>query len=974
MEQDAKQRLLVLLQQLKLTDDSYLPFFEEGELTRLTIHKGQRLWRFAITVPNILPYSVYELIQLRMHETFSHIANIHVTFEARNQAYTTELIHQYWQTVVANTAGITSFLQERLVMHLPKVEGNKLMITCREEAECVMLQKKYEPLLNDSFAMCGFPRMKIDFMVSDNTTDIEALEQERLALEQERQALEEEASARIAKHLDERKQHSEEETFTGPIQIGRPIKDEPTPMDLIIEDEKWVTIEGAVFDIELRELRSGKKILQMKMTDYTNSFLVKKFTNGAEEDAMLASIKKGMWVKVAGPAITDDYSHELVIMARAIMEVAHEPRQDTAPHKRVELHLHTQMSQMDAVTPVGDLVAQAAKWGHNAIAVTDHAVVQAFPDAYAAGKKNGIKVIYGLEANLVDDGVQIVYNETHRLVEEDTYVVFDVETTGLSSTYDTIIELAAIKIKDGEEIGRFERFCNPHHPLSAITTELTGITDAMVQNAPEVEDVIREFHTFIGDAVTVAHNASFDMGFLYAAYRKYDIATTKHPTIDTLELSRMLYPTLKSHRLNTLCKRFNIELTQHHRAIYDTEATVQLFLHLINDAMKEKEIRYLDDFNEHIVSSEAYKRARPSHCTILAQNEVGLKNLFKLVSIAHTETFYRVPRLRRSTIEKFREGLIIGSGCDKGEVFEAAMQRSLEEAEDAAKFYDYLEVHPPAVYSQLIDGGIVHSYDNLHDIIRKIVRIGKKLDKPVVATGNVHYLNEEDAKYRQILVGSQGGANPLNRQKLPQVHFRTTNEMLEAFDFLTPTDAEAIVVTNTQKIADSIEEVKPIKDDLYTPKIEGSDEEVTKLTYEMARAIYGEILPDIVTARIEKELKSILGHGFGVIYLISAKLVKKSLADGYLVGSRGSVGSSLVATFMEITEVNPLPPHYICPNCQHSYFFTDGSVSSGYDLPNKDCEKCGTPYKKDGQDIPFETFLGFKGDKVPDIDLSATRC
>lgn len=974
MEQDAKQRLLVLLQQLKLTDDSYLPFFEEGELTRLTIHKGQRLWRFAITVPNILPYSVYELIQLRMHETFSHIANIHVTFEARNQAYTTELIHQYWQTVVANTAGITSFLQERLVMHLPKVEGNKLMITCREEAECVMLQKKYEPLLNDSFAMCGFPRMKIDFMVSDNTTDIEALEQERLALEQERQALEEEASARIAKHLDERKQHSEEETFTGPIQIGRPIKDEPTPMDLIIEDEKWVTIEGAVFDIELRELRSGKKILQMKMTDYTNSFLVKKFTNGAEEDAMLASIKKGMWVKVAGPAITDDYSHELVIMARAIMEVAHEPRQDTAPHKRVELHLHTQMSQMDAVTPVGDLVAQAAKWGHNAIAVTDHAVVQAFPDAYAAGKKNGIKVIYGLEANLVDDGVQIVYNETHRLVEEDTYVVFDVETTGLSSTYDTIIELAAIKIKDGEEIGRFERFCNPHHPLSAITTELTGITDAMVQNAPEVEDVIREFHTFIGDAVTVAHNASFDMGFLYAAYRKYDIATTKHPTIDTLELSRMLYPTLKSHRLNTLCKRFNIELTQHHRAIYDTEATVQLFLHLINDAMKEKEIRYLDDFNEHIVSSEAYKRARPSHCTILAQNAVGLKNLFKLVSIAHTETFYRVPRLRRSTIEKFREGLIIGSGCDKGEVFEAAMQRSLEEAEDAAKFYDYLEVHPPAVYSQLIDGGIVHSYDNLHDIIRKIVRIGKKLDKPVVATGNVHYLNEEDAKYRQILVGSQGGANPLNRQKLPQVHFRTTNEMLEAFDFLTPTDAEAIVVTNTQKIADSIEEVKPIKDDLYTPKIEGSDEEVTKLTYEMARAIYGETLPDIVTARIEKELKSILGHGFGVIYLISAKLVKKSLADGYLVGSRGSVGSSLVATFMEITEVNPLPPHYICPNCQHSYFFTDGSVSSGYDLPNKDCEKCGTPYKKDGQDIPFETFLGFKGDKVPDIDLSATRC
>ncbi|MEH6940468.1 PolC-type DNA polymerase III, partial [Bacillus sp. JJ722] len=630
---------------------------------------------------------------------------------------------------------------------------------------------------------------------------------------------------------------------------------------------------------------------------------------------------------------------------------------------------HTPMSQMDAVSSVSSLVAQAAKWGHKAVAITDHAVAQSFPEAFGAGKKNDIKIIYGIEANLVNDGVPIAYNSAHRLLEEDTYVVFDVETTGLSAVYDTIIELAAVKIKDGEIIDTFESFANPHHPLSATTIDLTGITDDMVQDAPEVAEVLKRFKDWTGNDVLVAHNASFDMGFLNVGYKKIGFDKASNPVIDTLELGRFLYPELKNHRLNTLAKKFDINLTQHHRAIYDAEATGHLLIKMLKDAM-EKGIQYHDEFNEHMGEGKAYQRSRPYHCTLLAKNDTGLKNLFKLISLAHMSYFYRVPRIPRSVLEKHREGLIVGSACDKGEVFEGMMQKAPDEVESIAEFYDYFEVMPPEVYAHLIELEYVRDERSLESIIGNIVKLGKKMGKPVVATGNVHYLNPNDKIYRKILVSSQGGANPLNRHKLPNVHFRTTDEMLECFKFLGPEIAKEIVVDNSNLIADEIDVIKPIKDDLYTPKIPGSDEEMRKMSYDMAHSIYGEELPEIVEARLEKELKSIIGHGFAVIYLISHKLVKKSLDDGYLVGSRGSVGSSFVATMTEITEVNPLPPHYVCPKCKLSEFFNDGSVGSGFDLPDKDCPNCGIAFKKDGHDIPFETFLGFKGDKVPDIDLN----
>lgn len=967
----------MLLQQLELTDDVYMSFFEGGELSRLTVHKKHRLWHFSITLRDILPFSLYQLFHTHLAEKFAVIAQVNTTFETVEKTVTEELIQAYWLSVVEQIDDMAPTLRSGLTSQLPAWNGQKITISCIQEMELMMLKTKYAEKLSASYGQFGFPPIAIDFVLQEETEEMRAaqeafVEQKRL----EEIALAQQAMEDFQKREQEKKDNPAIAALgDGPLHLGLHIKDDEI-MDIkrIVEEERRVIIEGFVFDVEIKELKSGRSLLQIKMTDYTDSIVVKMFSRDNDDATLMQHLKKGMWVKVRGSVQTDTFIRDLIVMANDINEIRKETRRDLAPEgeKRVELHMHTPMSQMDAVTPVDRLVAQAAKWGHPAVTITDHAVVQSFPDAYAAGKKHGIKVIYGLEANLVDDGVPIAYAPQDRCLEDATYVVFDVETTGLSTAYDTIIELAAVRIQGGHVVDKYESFANPHHALSATTIELTGITDDMVRNAPEVEQVIKEFHAFIGDAIVVAHNASFDMGFLYTGYRKFGLEGVVHPVIDTLELARLLYPTMKNHRLNTLCKKFGIELTQHHRAIYDTEATGYLLLHLLKEA-DELGIKNHHDFNKHIGGGDAYKKARPMHCTILAVNNDGLKNLFKLVTHAHTQTFYRVPRITRSTLELYREGLLIGSGCDKGEVFETMMQKSPEEAEKVAAFYDYIEVHPKPVYAHLIERNIVRDEWTIEDIIRKLVKLGKKLGKPVVATGNVHYLDPNDGVFRQILIGSQGGANMLNRAKLPEVHFRTTDEMLTEFDFLGPDIAKEIVVTNTQKVAAMIGDVKPIKDDLYTPKIEGSDDEVTNLTYEMAHRIYGEELPEIVKARIEKELKSILGHGFGVIYLISAKLVKKSLADGYLVGSRGSVGSSLVATFMEITEVNPLPPHYICPNCQHAEFFDDGSVNSGYDLPNKDCTECGTPYQKDGQDIPFETFLGFKGDKVPDIDLSATR-
>ncbi|MCI1589585.1 PolC-type DNA polymerase III [Heyndrickxia oleronia] len=966
---DRKERFRVLLQQLNLTDNMVVQSFANAEIEKLVVEKNKKSWHFYFLLERVLPYEIFYRFSTQLRHVFHHIAQVDFSIRVIDTQISEKEVLDYWSYCVKELDGISPMLLSLLNGQVPKLKGNKLTIQARNDTEARTLKQKYGEIISTIYQNLGFPLMMIESEIGQN----ESNEEYKKFIEAKQKEDEERAKLAVMEMQKKDAEPNDAGAPEGPVMIGLTIKDDDTfrRMEEIVDEERRITIEGYVFFAETKELRSGRTLLTFKITDYTSSILVKVFSRDKEDAQILNQVKKGMWLRARGSIQNDTFVRDLVMIANDLNEIKPRLRQDLAPddEKRVELHLHSPMSQMDAVTSVSDLVKQAKKWGHKAIAITDHGVAQSFPEAFGAGKKNDIKILYGVEANLVDDGVPITYNDAHRLLSDDTFVVFDVETTGLSAVYDTIIELAAVKIHNGEIIDRFESFANPHHRLSNTTIELTGITDDMVESAPDVDIVLRKFLEWSGNDVLVAHNASFDMGFINVGYQKIGLPKATNPVIDTLEVARLLYPEFKNHRLNTLAKKFDIELTQHHRAIYDAEATGYILIKLLKDASKQG-IEYHDQFNDYMGKGGAYKRARPSHCTLLAQTEKGLKNLFKLISLAHIDYFYRVPRIPRSQLQKYREGILVGSACDKGEVFEGMMQKAPDEVEETAKFYDYLEVHPKEVYAHLIEMELVKDEKSLEEIIMNIVKLGEKLNLPVVATGNVHYLNPEDKIYRKILINSQAGANPLNRHQLPNVHFRTTDEMLKAFAFLGEEKAKEIVVTNTNKIADMIDEIKPIKDDLYTPKIEGAEEEVRNMSYTMARSIYGEELPEIVEARLEKELKSIIGHGFAVIYLISHKLVKKSLDDGYLVGSRGSVGSSLVATMTEITEVNPLPPHYICPECKTSEFFNDGSVGSGFDLPDKDCPNCGAKYKKDGHDIPFETFLGFKGDKVPDIDLN----
>ncbi|GAF63677.1 DNA polymerase III PolC [Bacillus sp. TS-2] len=963
-EQDIrKERLQLLLEQIQMPESIIQDHFKNGQIQKLSIYRENKKWHFSFILPTLLPAQVYQLFRQRLVDTFKEIASVDATLHYEKSVLEEKQWVDYWPLITEHIQGISSGLRDLLTNQTPAFDGKRLVIAVRNETEAVALKRKLHEPLQMVLEELSLPAIQIDANIQESKKDFERFVEQR----------EQEDHSKVVEAILEKKKQekaTEKQLKNTALMIGYPIKDDPQPLESIVDEERRITAQGYVFFSETRELRSGRTLLTFKITDYTNSILVKIFSRDKEDVPLLQSVKKGMWVKVRGGIQMDTFVRDLVMIANDINEVKPIERVDTADEeqKRVELHLHTTMSQMDGVVSAGRYVEQAAKWGHKAIAITDHGVVQSFPEAYSTGKKNNIKVLYGLEANLVDDGVPIVYNEADVSLADAEYVVFDVETTGLSAVYNTIIELAAVKVKNGEIIDRFESFADPHEPLSNTIIELTGITDDMVKGQPEIKDVLIQFKEFVGDSILVAHNASFDMGFLNVGYQKAGIGEANNPVIDTLELGRFLYPELKNHRLNTLCKKFDIELVSHHRAIYDAEATGYLLWKMVKDAM-ERDITIHKQLNEHMGEGN-FHRQRPFHCTILAQTQEGLRNLYQLVSMSHVQYFFRTPRIPRSQLQKLRKGLLIGSACDKGEVFEGMMQKSPEEVEEIAAFYDYFEVQPLGNYQHLIERELIKNETALREIVTNIVQLGEKLNKPVVATGNVHYLSEEDYIYRKILIASQGGANPLNKQTLPKVHFRTTDEMLDEFQFLGSDVATDIVVKTPNQLADQIEEVHPIPDQLYTPKIEGADDEVRKMSYDRARMIYGSSLPEIVEARLEKELKSIIGHGFAVIYLISHKLVKKSLIDGYLVGSRGSVGSSFVATMTEITEVNPLPPHYVCPNCQHSYFFDDGTVGSGFDLPDKDCPECGTAYVKDGHDIPFETFLGFKGDKVPDIDLN----
>lgn len=964
MDISNKEKMSLLLKQINITEEMISQYFRGSYLEKLVVYKKEKKWHFHIHLDHPLPVKIYQLFYANLRNSFQSIAEIELTISTSNKTIDKNLVVEYWHEFIHSIGDLSPAYRDLVQNQSPAVNNNKIMLTARNDAEANALKKRLEVPFKNFCNQIGIVPYPIEINVKTNLEDIQKFKEIKAQEDQN-------IVIKTVKEKEKRDKDKGTQDNNRPLMLGYNIKDDAMPMEEIQEEERRVVVQGYIFSVDIRELRSGRSLLIVKATDYTDSLQIKMFSKGEEDVEKFKLVKEGMWIKARGSIQTDMYSNELAMMANDIHEIQVRTRMDLAKEdeKRVELHAHTTMSQMDAVVSPSALVAQAAKWGHKAVAITDHAGVQGFPEAYAAGKKNNIKVLYGVEANLVDDGVPIAYNEQDIDLKTATYVVFDVETTGLSAVYDTIIELAAVKINNGEIIDRFEAFANPHHPLSQTTIELTGITDDMVKDAPEVDDVLRDFHKWTGDSILVAHNASFDMGFLNQGYSKIDYPKASNAVIDTLELARFLIPELKNHRLNTLSKHLDVELTQHHRAIYDAEATGYILWKLVKQLL-ERDITNHNELNNHMGEGNAYQRSRPYHCTILAKTEEGLKNLYKLVSYSHIDYFYRVPRVPRSLLQKLRDGLLIGTACDRGEVFETMMQKSQEEAERVADFYDYIEVQPPSNYVHLIEKELVQNEAQILDIITKLVDLGERLNKPVVATGNVHYLDEHDKIYRQILIKSQAG-NPLNRQSvLPDTPFRTTNEMFEYFQFLGEEKAHNIIVSNPNNIADEIDEISPVKDGLFTPKIEGAEEEIRELSYNKAKSIYGDPVPKIVRDRLEKELDSIIGNGFAVIYLISQKLVKKSLDDGYLVGSRGSVGSSLVATMTEITEVNPLPPHYVCTNCHFNEFINDGSVGSGFDLPDKECPHCGEELMKDGQDIPFETFLGFKGDKVPDIDLN----
>ncbi|VYT80649.1 DNA polymerase III subunit alpha [Clostridium paraputrificum] len=738
-------------------------------------------------------------------------------------------------------------------------------------------------------------------------------------------------------------------------------------------EEGRVALYGELSNMETKELRSGKILVSFDLYDGTGSLTCKSFLKPEQADDVISKLKKARGVKLCGNLGFSNFSGEVEMIANTIVEtkgLERVVRRDESEVKRVELHLHTKMSQMDGMSSAADLIKRAMSWGMKSIAITDHGVVQSFPEAHKLLGRNNpdMKVIYGVEAYLAPDKKPSVRNIKGQSLDT-TYCVLDLETTGFSPRLEKITEIGVMKYQDGKVVDKFSCFVNPEKSIPPRVVEVTGITDDMVRDAETIDKVFPKLLEFIKDSVLVAHNAEFDVGFLRHVARElgYEFDFTY---LDTLSLAYELFPEYKTYKLGRIAKNLGIKVDVAHRALDDVDTTVKVFKVML-DMLKERGVNTLEDIeiyaSDETAKKEAFKKLRTHHAIILAKDYVGLKNLYKLVSYSHLDYFYKKPRILRSMFKKYSEGLIIGSACSDGELYQSILLgKSDEEIEAIAREYDYLEIQPLSNNDYLIRNGEVPDKEYLREINRNIVALGEKLNKPVVATGDVHFMDPEDEIYRRILEAGQGFKDADNQAPL---YLRTTEEMLEEFSYLGRDKAYEVVVTNTNLIADMCEQISPISPEKCPPHIEGCEQEIKDIAYGKAHELYGEELPDIVQQRLEKELNSIIQNGFSVMYIIAQKLVWKSNDDGYLVGSRGSVGSSVVAYMTGITEVNALPPHYRCPKCKHSDF-NDYGAKNGFDLPDKACPVCGEMMDKDGMDIPFETFLGFNGDKEPDIDLN----
>lgn len=760
------------------------------------------------------------------------------------------------------------------------------------------------------------------------------------------------------------------------VLYGRDFDDEPITLDQVVEEMGEVTFRGKILSREEREIRGERTIITLTITDFTDSIHVKMFTKNEMLEGLKGCLNAGDFVKVKGLTALDRFDHELTVSSVVGIKRTADfttSRMDYAYKKRVELHCHTKMSDMDGVTDASALLKRARAWGMPALAITDHGCVQAFTEAsHTVSKDEDFKVIYGVEGYLVDDLKEVVENSKGQSLD-DAYVVFDLETTGLSAVHNQIIEIGAVKVEQGKIRERFSTFVNPKVPIPFEIEQLTGISDEMVLKAPVIEDILPDFLKFCEGCVLIAHNASFDAGFIEENCKRQGIVTD-FTVGDTVSMARILLPTLSKFKLDHVAKALQIPLENHHRAVDDAACTAEIFLKFI-EMLKARDITDLDALNQMGMANVAAIKKMPTyHIIILAKNDIGRVNLYRLVSLSHLDYFARRPRIPRSELIKYREGLIIGSACEAGELYQAILRGApRQDIARIVEFYDYLEIQPLGNNAFMLrdEKNPVNSEEDLQENVRRIIRLGEEFNKPVVATCDVHFMDPEDEIYRRIIMAGKGFADADNQAPL---YLRTTEEMLAEFAFLGSEKAEEVVIENTNKIANMCEHLSPVRPDKCPPIIPDSDKILREICYQKAWEIYGENLPGVVTERLERELKSIIGNGFAVMYIIAQKLVWKSNDDGYLVGSRGSVGSSFVATMAGITEVNPLSPHYICPHCHYSDFESEEvkkyAGMAGCDMPDKDCPKCGTKLQKEGFDIPFETFLGFKGNKEPDIDLN----
>ena len=1061
-------KIKILLDKINIDETSY-QYFNDAKITKIKVNSKTNSWNIFIDKDELLPVEILEELESKKMLLDELASKIEIIFNIKNPNIDTYLsYYKYLLKTLKDDLKVLEIYEDAM-----KIEDDFLVLVATNEVEKERLLGVLDKVMN--FYKKQSYNFNIDVVMRHEENILEEIQKDLNNVEMPKY---EQPTKKEETPQPEKKQFRREAKDPNSV-IGRGIKEEPIKIKTLIGEDNNVVVEAKVFGTDYFESsKTDFKIITLKITDFSDSIYCKVFVRDDEEYKRLCKeLKSGNWYKIRGYTKNDQFAKELVLNARDIIKIekTEDTIKDIAEEKRVELHCHTKMSQMDGVIDETDVVKQAMKFGMKAVAITDHNGVQGFPHVfsmvtdYNKHLKEGeepFKAIYGCELLMIDDNVDIVTRPNDKVMLDQTYVVFDFETTGFNAGgSDSIIEIGAVKIKDGMIIEKYDELINPGKPLPQKIIDVTNITDAMLEGKDNEENAVRRFIEWFGDCPMVAHNAKFDVSFLEMAYRKYNFGTFTNPVIDTLELSRTLDNTYARHSLSALVKRYEVpwDETAHHRGDYDAEGTALVFYKMLKK-LSNRNIDIMTDLDKLVSKEEIHKYGRAHHINLLVKNKTGLKNLFKLVSLANTTYLYKTPRILRSVVNKYREGLLVGSGCYESEVFTQAKSKSDDELSNIIRFYDYVEVQPMECYDHMIQTGDFATKVELAANIEKVVRVTEEAGKIIVATGDVHHLKREDKIYREIIVNQKvpgGGRHPLARngiKEIPSNHFRTTNEMLDDFKFLGEDKAYEIVVKNTNKIADMCDIVEVIIDTggiPFSPRVKSDDGKsyldcpvvVTDLVYTKAKDWYGESLPYMIEERIatelygdivfkiikerhediednkeeyekiihkelhdeilkgsinikeivtdyvkrtseeelddkalekkvKKTLGGVIGGGFDPIYLIAQRLVKHSNDEGFLVGSRGSVGSSFVATMMGITEVNPLAAHYRCEKCKLSIFDDDegnalgATFSSGFDLPDKECPNCHIPMLKDGQDMPFATFLGFNADKVPDIDLN----